>query len=251
MWSVQYTDLFGKKMVESFHKEDAAISRYEELLPRTYGEFGDLDKVSVAKDEDGASAASLGACPTGVKSAKKVDENTSDLEAIYGDGGIYTGESSADGSYPKNSPMGTALVNNDVDTLKALHDGNVPVPDRPWRYLGWIEDIDAPEDANGNYPYVYDMDTDYDMLFVEDFHRIIGKPDNEEALGLLLEYYPDFIPTPVDFNNAIHKGYSKSLLNALFNNIRSIYSDEEFNINYGYDEYGDDPVKNLTEFLGE
>lgn len=65
MWCVQYTDLFGKKMVESFHKEDEAVRRYEELLPRTYGELGDIEKVSVAKDEDGASAASLGACPTG------------------------------------------------------------------------------------------------------------------------------------------------------------------------------------------
>lgn len=253
MWCVQYTDLFGKKIVESFHKEDEAVNRYEELLPRTYGEFGDLDKVSVAKDEDGVSAASLGACPTGSSKKDSVNEAESSLEAIYGDGQIYTGESSADGFYGKNSPLAMAVLNNDMDAMKALREGTTPTPDKPWKISGWVEDLDAPEDADGNYPYVYDMDTDYDLTFVQDFHRVVGKKDNEEALNLLLEYYPDFFVASIDFNNAFHKGYSKDLLMTLLRNIRAaVGDDEDLRNNYlAYDEFGDNPIKNLTEFLGE
>lgn len=253
MWNVQYTDLFGKKMVESFHKEEDAVSRYEELLPRTYGEFGDLDKVYVAKDEDGASAASLGACPTGAHRKDSVNEDTNSLEAIYGDGDIYTRESSADGFYGKNSPLAMAVLNNDIETMKSLRDGTVPKPDKPWKYSGWVEDIDAPEDADGNYPYVYDMDQDYELTFVQDFHRVVGKPNNEEALNLLLDYYPDFFVASIDFYNSFHKGYSKGLLRTLLHNIRdAVGDDEDLAINYlGYEEFGDDPIKNLTEFLGE
>jgi len=95
-WSISYTTVFGTKLVESFKDRDEAQARYEDLLPRTYGVFGDLisvtapirsavkisESVSPKKgkkhkqdiadmpefEEDcgGASAASLGAVPTGV-----------------------------------------------------------------------------------------------------------------------------------------------------------------------------------------
>lgn len=95
-WSISYTDIFGKKMVESFKDMDDAQARYESLIPRTYGALGDLVSVTAPvrsatkisesvppkkgkdykqdiadmpefeEDCGGASAASLGAIPTGV-----------------------------------------------------------------------------------------------------------------------------------------------------------------------------------------
>lgn len=95
-WSISYTTVFGKKLVESFKDRDEAQARYEDLLPRTYGVLGDLisvtapirsavkisESVSPKKGKDykqdiadmpefeedcgGASASSLGAVPTGV-----------------------------------------------------------------------------------------------------------------------------------------------------------------------------------------
>ena len=45
-WTISYTDFFGKKKVEAFTDKDAAQARYESLLPRTYGDFGDLMSVT-------------------------------------------------------------------------------------------------------------------------------------------------------------------------------------------------------------
>lgn len=45
-WTISYTDVFGKKKVESFKSHDEAQARYEDLLPRTYGDLGDLEKVT-------------------------------------------------------------------------------------------------------------------------------------------------------------------------------------------------------------
>lgn len=45
-WTISYTDFFGKKQVESFKDKDEAQARYESLLPRTYGDLGDLAKVT-------------------------------------------------------------------------------------------------------------------------------------------------------------------------------------------------------------
>ena len=36
-WSISYTDVFGKKKVESFESQGEAQARYEALIPRTYG----------------------------------------------------------------------------------------------------------------------------------------------------------------------------------------------------------------------
>lgn len=45
-WTISYTDYFGKKTVESFKDRDVAQARYEDLLPRTYGDLGDLVNVT-------------------------------------------------------------------------------------------------------------------------------------------------------------------------------------------------------------
>lgn len=45
-WSISYTTVFGKKLVESFKDRGEAQARYEDLLPRTYGVFGDLISVT-------------------------------------------------------------------------------------------------------------------------------------------------------------------------------------------------------------
>ena len=45
-WTISYTDFFGKKKVEAFTDKDEAQARYESLLPRTYGDFGDLMSVT-------------------------------------------------------------------------------------------------------------------------------------------------------------------------------------------------------------
>lgn len=251
---------FGDIKIINMHLDaidfDKAFEYCQEAADYIVASLGADDEIAIIKvnlNEDGASAASLGACPTGARRKDAVNEDTSSLEAAYGDGNIYTMESSADGFYGKNSPLAMAVLNNDIETMKSLQDGTVPTPDKPWKYSGWVEDIDAPEDADGNYPYVYDMDVDYDLTFVQDFHRVIGEKDNEEALNLLLDYYPDFFVASIDFNNAFHKGYSKGLLRTLLSNIRAaIGDDEDLSNNYlAYEEFGDDPIKNLTEFLGE
>ena len=45
-WSISYTDVFGKKKVESFESQGEAQARYEALIPRTYGDLGDLVSVT-------------------------------------------------------------------------------------------------------------------------------------------------------------------------------------------------------------
>ena len=45
-WTISYMDFFGKKKVEAFTDKDEAQARYESLLPRTYGDFGDLMSVT-------------------------------------------------------------------------------------------------------------------------------------------------------------------------------------------------------------
>lgn len=45
-WSISYTDVSNKKTVESFDSKGEAQSRYEALVPRTYGDLGDLIEVT-------------------------------------------------------------------------------------------------------------------------------------------------------------------------------------------------------------
>lgn len=46
VWHVQYEDFRGKKHTESFDGKEEAEARYEALLPRTYGDMGDIVCVS-------------------------------------------------------------------------------------------------------------------------------------------------------------------------------------------------------------
>lgn len=153
-----------------------------------------------------------------------VTEDFSELARLYGSEPVVdTHESSASGFYPSvRHPLAWALLNDDVDMLERLHDGTVPQPEKPWLYTGWEEDIDAPEDDNGNYPYVYDMDTDYEKTFIDDWYRIVGRTDNQRALRKMFEYYPDFILCDTDWTNAFLAGYDKGLLLKSLRNLIAI-----------------------------
>ncbi len=181
------------------------------------------------------------------------NESEKPLADIYGDGDIITHESSADGFYvDDHDPMGWAILNNDVDTMKELFAGTAPTPGNPWQYAGWDEYTDAPADKDGIYPYRYSWDSERDLNFVENWKRVVGKTNNEEALNLLLEHDPDFIPTAIDFYNAFLAGYDKKLLRKLLDNIRAVWDKDDINDNYlNYDDFGETPYENLIEFLGE
>ena len=181
----------------------------------------------------------------------EADGDEAKLQAAYGDGGIITHESSADGFYvDDHDPMGYAILNNDVATMKELFNGTASVPEKPWTYSGWHEDTDAPEDKDGNYPYVYDWDREYQLNFVNDWKRIVGETNNEEALNLLLEKAPDFVPTAIDFYNAFHAGYDKKLLRKLLDNISTVVDKEDISREYlNYEEFGEDAYDNLDKFL--
>lgn len=181
----------------------------------------------------------------------EADGDEARLQAAYGDGGIITHESSADGFYvDDHDPMGYAILNNDVATMKELFNGTASVPEKPWTYSGWHEDTDAPEDQDGNYPYVYDWERENDTNFVNDWKRVVGETNNEEALNLLLEKAPDFVPTAIDFYNAFHAGYDKKLLRKLLDNISTVVDKEDISSEYlNYEEFGEDAYNNLDKFL--
>lgn len=397
-WTISYTDVFGKKKVESFTSQGAAQARYEELIPRTYGDLGDLVNVTAPvrsavkvsedfdgdvdlsnqwrdldavvkglfirgfdnphgkyfyvksdyrnemdavhsvytsvgshildihvlgsqftddpmvaivnqglqgkpfetacgviepvvqdwfnavddgyhgifvkiddpseyavwkkskgfKNEDGASASSLGVAPTGVvrrKTEAKKNESENPIATIYGDGGINTYEHSADGFFPTDKDtLAKAIYNNDVETIKELHDSNLKTYEEPDEMtMGWHDDYDDFNDDSTHYWY-YDWEWDYDQSFVEDFCRVIGLTDNQDALRLMLQYEPDFIVCPADFGNAIHAGYDKELIKKLFFNIRAVGDDDDLRINYlGDEDYvspdSPDPIENIEQFL--
>lgn len=185
--------------------------------------------------------------------SKKNEAGGADLASVYGSGDIVTHESSADGFYvDDHDPMGWAILNNDVDTMKELFAGTAPTPDKPWLYAGWDEYTDAPADKDGSYPYRYSWDSERDLNFVEDWKRVVGETNNEEALNLLLEHDHDFIPTAIDFYNAFLAGYDKKLLRKLLDNIRAVWDKDDINDSYlNYEDFGETPYENLIEFLGE
>ncbi len=185
--------------------------------------------------------------------SKKNESGGADLASVYGSGDIITHESSADGFYvDDHDPMGWAILNNDVDTMKELFAGTAPTPNKPWLYAGWDEYTDAPADKDGSYPYRYSWDSERDLNFVEDWKRVVGETNNEEALNLLLEHVPDFIPTAIDFYNAFLAGYDKKLLRKLLDNIRAVWDKDDINDSYlNYGDFGETPYENLIEFLGE
>jgi hypothetical protein len=139
----------------------------------------------------------------------------------YGDGGIYTGESSADGFFatPKD-PIGYAILNNDVETLKRLHDGTYST-EEPWNTSGFSEDFDHEGQFN------YEFMNGYENEFEKDWHRVVSTTDNQEALRLMLSYVPEFWLCSADFLNAFRAGYDKKLLAQLLSNYPN--PDDEYN----------------------
>lgn len=183
----------------------------------------------------------------------KVSESSNPIANIYGDGGIYTGESSADGFFAeKTHPIGFAILHNDTKTLDALYHCNAIPPRDAYQYAGWSE----VEDDDGNYDgYEYNWNVGYDQEFIDDWERVIGETSNEDALNLMLRYDPDFFVCSADFSNAIHAGYDKKLIRKLLDNVRAIHGDDEdLKVNYlgdvdYIDEEHPDPIANLEEFL--
>lgn len=183
---------------------------------------------------------------------RKMYESTNPIAKIYGDGGIYTGECSADGFFAERAhPIGFAILHNDTKTLDALYHCDAIPPRDAYQYAGWTE----VEDDDGNYDgYEYNWNDGYEQEFIDDWERVIGETPNEDALKLMLTYDPDFIVCPADFGNAIHAGYDKELIEKLFYNIRAVVDDDDLRINYlGDVEYIDDehpdPTANLEAFL--
>lgn len=181
--------------------------------------------------------------------SKKTESSGAALASIYGDGDVSTHENSADGFYvDEYDPMGFAVLNDDTATMEELFSGKAVAPEKPWTYAGWHEDIDAPENKDGSYPYVYDWEREYDLNFVKDWKRVVGDKNNEKALELLLKYAPDFIPSAMDFWNAFHAGYSKGLLLKLFDNIFAVVDkDDPYNNYLGYGDYTYDEVAKFLE----
>lgn len=182
--------------------------------------------------------------------AESKNESENPISKIYGDGKIVTHVNSADGSFANEyEPIGYAILNNDVEGLKALKNGNPKMPEEPNRTAGWYE-----EDVDD---WRFDWDDAYDKEFREDWERVIGKKDNQEALKQMLEYDRGFIVASIDFDNAIHAGYDKAILKKLFDNIRKgVDDDEDLKINYlGDDDYinaeNPDPIANIEKFLSE
>lgn len=187
----------------------------------------------------------------------KKNESENPIATIYGDGGINTYEHSADGFFPTDTDtLAKAIYNNDVETIKELHDSNLKTYEEPDEMtMGWHDDYDDYNDDSTHYWY-YDWEWDYDQSFVQDFCRVIGLTDNQDALRLLLQYEPDFIVCPADFSNAIHAGYDKELIKQLFYNIRAVVDDDDLRINYlGNEDYvssdSPDPIENIEQFLEE
>lgn len=191
-------------------------------------------------------------------SATKKNESVNPIAAIYGDGGLNTYEHSADGFFPtETDTLAKAVYNNDVETIKKLHDSNLKTYEEPDEMtMGWHDDYDDFNDDSTHYWY-YDWEWDYDQSFVKDFRRVIGVTDNQDALHLMLQYEPDFIVCSADFGNAIHAGYDKELIKRLFYNIRAaVDDDDDLRINYlGDDDYvtsdNPDPIENIEKFLEE
>lgn len=247
MWQVAY-DWFVDKLPEKLTQyADKAVTDVIDKDSRAYEEIVTMDDYYDYLETYGPAV--IEEITGDLAEPKKTESSGDDLASIYGDGDVSTHENSADGFYvDEHDPMGFAVLNNDTATMKELFSGKAVAPEKPWTYAGWHEDTDAPENKDGSYPYVYDWEREYDLNFVNDWKRIVGDKDNEEALELLLQYAPDFIPSAMDFWNAFHAGYSKGLLRKLFDNIFAVVDkDDEYNNYLGYGDYTYDEVAKFLE----
>jgi len=135
-----------------------------------------------------------------------------DWRSEYDDSNINTHENSADGFFATpREPIGYAILNNDTNALRDLHMGCYEV-NEPWNASGYSEDF------NKEGEFHYDFANGYRQEFEEDWHRVVGTTDNQEALVKMLEYVPDFWICRADFINAFHAGYNKGLLAKLLRN---------------------------------
>lgn len=251
MWQVAY-DWFVDKLPEKLARyADKAVTDVIDKDSRAYEEIVTMDDYYDYLETYGPAV--IEEITGDLAESKKTESSGDDLASIYGDGDVSTHENSADGFYvDEHDPMGFAVLNNDTATMKKLFSGKAVAPEKPWTYAGWHEDIDAPENKDGSYPYVYDWEREYDLNFVNDWKRIVGDKDNEKALELLLKYAPDFIPSAMDFWNAFHAGYSKGLLRKLFDNIFAVVDkDDEYNNYLGYGDYTYDEVAEFLNGKGE
>ena len=135
-----------------------------------------------------------------------------DWRSEYDDGKINTHENSADGFFATpREPIGYAILNNDTNALRDLHMGCHEAKE-PWNASGYSEDFDKEGEFH------YDFTDGYHQEFEEDWHRVVGPTDNQEALVKMLEYVPNFWLCRADFINAFHAGYNKGLLAKLLRN---------------------------------
>lgn len=171
----------------------------------------------------------------------------------YGDGNTYYADgASATGFYAISDyePIGFAILTNDTETLKALHDepealqSELTSDDKVfnYNYAGWEW---VGDDENGNERMKFSFDRQYRQEFVEDWERVVGKADNEEAIRLMLEFVPDFWPCPVDFQNAFAKGYDKGILSKMLHNYSDAVEGDKLQIS----EYCDMDADEVFSFL--
>lgn len=138
-WSISYTDVFGKKKVESFNSQGDAQARYEELIPRTYGDLGDLVEVTAP-----------------IKSAVKVSE------------GIFYG--SADKKDPNRYADGKEEWDDFKDVVRKLL---AEFDDRAETKFFKVVPI-----GNDNYEIYFKGDGDKlsDLLFMSIYQSAMGEP---------------------------------------------------------------------------
>lgn len=249
MWQVAY-DWFEERLPEKLKQNaDRAVTEVIDSDMQAYEEIVTMDDYYDYLETYGPAV--IEEITSDFAESKKNESGGADLASVYGSGDIVTHENSADGFYvDDHDPMGWAILNNDVDTMKELFAGTAPTPDKPWLYAGWDEYTDAPADKDGVYPYRYSWDSERDLNFVENWKRVVGETNNEEALNLLLEHDPNFIPTAIDFYNAFLAGYDKKLLRKLLDNIRAVWDVDDINGSYlNYDDFGEDAYNNLDKFL--
>lgn len=243
MWGVA---AMAKELCDNFR-------RYLSYRGYTNSKGSPFAEISWSAEDAGDLLTAMNKADGTFSESKKTESSGAGLASIYGDGDVSTHENSADGFYvDEHDPMGFAVLNNDTATMEELFSGKAVAPEKPWTYAGWYEDTDAPENEDGSYPYVYDWEREYDLNFVNDWKRVVGDKNNEQALELLLKYAPDFIPSAMDFWNAFHAGYSKGLLLKLFNNIFAVVDKDDPENNYlGYGDYTYDEVAKFLEGKGE
>ena len=163
----------------------------------------------------------------------------SDWRSEYGTGGIITHENSADGLFARpNHPIGYAILTNNTKMLTKLRSGKVKAKDA-YNIVGFEEDL------NHEGKYVYNFERGYEVEFEQDWERVVGETNNQDALRLMLQFVPDFWLCPIDFYNAFSAGYDKTLLATLLRNYPT--PDDPYNSYLPWDGVSIDEVLQFLE----